>query len=141
MLWASGAAFTAVVAGQMASAFACRSASVSPGKLGWLSNRYLVVAVVCEGAMLMAFLYITIQGENQRQDPPSVTIARMAQAAPARSKVNLLICCSRPFCDCEEASQLTIASVPVMLTSHVWNVRRPDVAWFSCTTRALYANR
>jgi magnesium-transporting ATPase (P-type) len=39
---ASGAAFTAVVAGQMANAFACRSASLWPGKLGWFSNRYLV---------------------------------------------------------------------------------------------------
>jgi magnesium-transporting ATPase (P-type) len=56
---ASGAAFTAVVAGQMANAFACRSASQWPGKLGWLSNRYLVLAIFCEAAMLIGFLYIS----------------------------------------------------------------------------------
>ncbi len=58
LLSASGAAFTAVVAGQMASAFACRSASLTPGKLGWLSNRYLVIAIFCEAAMLIGFLYV-----------------------------------------------------------------------------------
>jgi magnesium-transporting ATPase (P-type) len=58
LLSASGAAFAAVVAGQMANAFACRSASLRPGQLGWLSNRYLAVAVVCEGAMLAVFLYL-----------------------------------------------------------------------------------
>ena len=58
-LAASGAAFTAVVAGQMANAFACRSASKWPGKLGWLSNRYLVLAIFCEAAMLIGFLYIS----------------------------------------------------------------------------------
>lgn len=58
-LAASGAAFTAVVAGQMGNAFACRSASQWPGKLGWLSNRYLVLAIFCEAAMLIGFLYIS----------------------------------------------------------------------------------
>jgi len=58
-LAASGATFTAVVAGQMANAFACRSASQWPGKLGWLSNRYLVLAIFCEAAMLIGFLYIS----------------------------------------------------------------------------------
>jgi hypothetical protein len=59
LLSASGAAFTAVVAGQMANAFACRSASLWPGKLGWFSNRYLVLAIFCEAAMLIGFLYIS----------------------------------------------------------------------------------
>jgi hypothetical protein len=57
LLAASGAAFTAVVAGQMANAFACRSATLRPGQLRWSSNRYLVLAVVCEAAMLAGFLY------------------------------------------------------------------------------------
>lgn len=59
LLSASGAAFTPVVAGQMANAFACRSASLWPGKLGWFSNRYLVIAIFCEAAMLIGFLYIS----------------------------------------------------------------------------------
>jgi ammonia channel protein AmtB len=72
LLAASGAAFTAVVAGQMANAFACRSASVSPGTLGWLSNRYVVVAVLFEGAMLAGFLYITPLAEVLGQAPPTI---------------------------------------------------------------------
>jgi magnesium-transporting ATPase (P-type) len=55
---ASGAAFTAVVAGQMANAFACRSARQWPGRLGWFSNRFLVIAVAGEAGMLAAFLYV-----------------------------------------------------------------------------------
>jgi magnesium-transporting ATPase (P-type) len=58
LLVASGAAFTSVVAGQMANAFACRSATVSPRQLGWFSNRSLVVAVVCEALLLAGFLYL-----------------------------------------------------------------------------------
>jgi magnesium-transporting ATPase (P-type) len=58
LLSASGAAFTAVVAGQMANAFACRSVSLWPGRLGWLSNRLLVLAIVCEAVMLAVFLYV-----------------------------------------------------------------------------------
>ena len=59
LLSASGATFTAVVAGQMANAFACRSASLWPGRLGWFSNRYLVLAILCEAGMLIGFLYIS----------------------------------------------------------------------------------
>jgi magnesium-transporting ATPase (P-type) len=58
LLSASGAAFTAVVAGQMANVFACRSASYWPGRLGWFSNRFLVFAVAAEAGMLAAFLYV-----------------------------------------------------------------------------------
>jgi magnesium-transporting ATPase (P-type) len=58
LLAASGAAFAAVVAGQMANAFACRSATLPPWQLGWLSNRFVVLAVVCECAMLAGFLYV-----------------------------------------------------------------------------------
>jgi magnesium-transporting ATPase (P-type) len=58
LLSASGAAFTAVVAGQMANAFACRSARQWPGRLGWFSNRFLVVAIAVEAGMLAAFLYV-----------------------------------------------------------------------------------
>ena len=69
---ASGAAFTAVVAGQMANAFTCRSASLWPGKLGWFSNRYLVVAIFCEAAMLIGFLYISPLAKILGQAAPNM---------------------------------------------------------------------
>jgi magnesium-transporting ATPase (P-type) len=72
LLPASGAAFTAVVAGQMANAFACRSASLWPGKLGWFSNRYLVLAVLCEAAMLVGFLYFSPLATLLGQAPPNL---------------------------------------------------------------------
>lgn len=70
-LAASGAAFTAVVAGQMANAFACRSATLWPGKLGWLSNRYLVLAILCEAALLAGFLYLPPLAKVLGQAPPN----------------------------------------------------------------------
>lgn len=69
---ASGAAFTAVVAGQMANAFACRSARRWPGKLGWFSNRYIVLAIVCEAIMLACFLYISPLAKLLGHAPPSI---------------------------------------------------------------------
>jgi len=71
LLSASGAAFTAVVAGQMANAFACRSARLSPGRLGWFSNRFLVIAVLCEGALLFAVLYVRPIANLLGHAPPS----------------------------------------------------------------------
>jgi magnesium-transporting ATPase (P-type) len=71
-LSASGAAFTAVVAGQMANAFACRSASLWPGRLGWFSNRYLIIAVLCEAAMLTGFLYFHSLAKLLGQAPPNI---------------------------------------------------------------------
>jgi magnesium-transporting ATPase (P-type) len=58
VLAASGAAFAAVVVGQAANAFACRSTSHWPGALGWAGNPFLVVAVGIELLMLLGFLYI-----------------------------------------------------------------------------------
>jgi magnesium-transporting ATPase (P-type) len=55
---ASGAAFLAVVAGQMANAFACRSTTRRPSALGWWSNRLLVLAVGMELLLLLGFLGI-----------------------------------------------------------------------------------
>ncbi|MDE3202480.1 MAG: cation-transporting P-type ATPase [Acidobacteriota bacterium] len=69
---ASGAAFTAVVAGQMANAFACRSQRLWPGKLGWFSNRYLVLAIPFEVVMLAIFLYIPPLARLLRQAPPNL---------------------------------------------------------------------
>ena len=53
---ASGAAFTAVVIGQMANAFACRSERRRPGQMGWGGNRLLLWAVATELLALVAFL-------------------------------------------------------------------------------------
>jgi magnesium-transporting ATPase (P-type) len=58
LLAASGAAFTAVVVGQMANAFACRSATVWPGRLGWRSNPLLLWAVAVELGLLVVFLTV-----------------------------------------------------------------------------------
>lgn len=57
LLKASGAAFSAVVLGQMANAFACRSAARWPGKLGWGTNRFLVLAVCTEILLLGVLLH------------------------------------------------------------------------------------
>lgn len=57
-LAASGAAFSAVVLGQMANAFACRSSTLWPGALGWMTNRLLVYAVAVELAILVTVLYL-----------------------------------------------------------------------------------
>jgi magnesium-transporting ATPase (P-type) len=57
-LAASGAAFSAVVIGQMANAFACRSATRWPGALGWTTNRPLIYAVIAELTLLFLFLFV-----------------------------------------------------------------------------------
>ncbi|QIN84749.1 HAD-IC family P-type ATPase [Rubrobacter tropicus] len=58
LLAASGAAFSAVVLGQMANAFACRSTTRWPGSLGWTTNRLLVGAVATELVALAGFLFV-----------------------------------------------------------------------------------
>jgi calcium-translocating P-type ATPase len=58
LLAASGAAFSAVVLGQMANAFACRSTTRWPGALGWTTNRLLLGAVAAELLALVGFLFI-----------------------------------------------------------------------------------
>jgi hypothetical protein len=52
LLAASGVTFTAVVLGQVANAFACRSTLVPAWRVGWATNRLLLGAVVAELAML-----------------------------------------------------------------------------------------
>ncbi|WP_239128243.1 cation-translocating P-type ATPase [Planobispora siamensis] len=53
---ASGTAFAAVVLGQFANAFACRSESRWIGRLHWRDNPLLLWAVASEIVMLLAFL-------------------------------------------------------------------------------------
>ncbi|MEV7647578.1 cation-transporting P-type ATPase [Arthrobacter sp. NPDC089319] len=74
---ASGAAFTTVVLAQLANAFACRSESVPPWRLGWGTNRMLLWAVVVELAALVAFLTIPPVAAMLGQAPPT-TIGLLA---------------------------------------------------------------
>ncbi|HEX4902337.1 MAG TPA: cation-transporting P-type ATPase, partial [Acidimicrobiales bacterium] len=53
---ASGAAFATVMAGQAANAFACRSASRPPWRLGWTSNPLLLVASAVTVGLASLFL-------------------------------------------------------------------------------------
>jgi magnesium-transporting ATPase (P-type) len=55
-LAASGAAFTAVVLGQMGTALACRSTTLWVGRLGWFSNPLLLFAIGIELMALVTFL-------------------------------------------------------------------------------------
>jgi magnesium-transporting ATPase (P-type) len=55
---ASGTAFTAIVLGQLANAFACRSESSWIGRVGLTGNRLLLYAVAFEVAMLATFLLV-----------------------------------------------------------------------------------
>jgi magnesium-transporting ATPase (P-type) len=55
---ASGTAFSAVVLGQLANAFACRSASRSVLQVGWGGNPLLVWAVLVELLVLLVFLTV-----------------------------------------------------------------------------------
>jgi calcium-translocating P-type ATPase len=68
---ASGAAFAAIVIGQLTNAFACRSSVRWPGSLGWLSNRLLVGAVAIEAAVVVGFLWIPPIADALDQAPPS----------------------------------------------------------------------
>ena len=70
LLAASGAAFSAVVIGQVANAFACRSVTRWPGALGWLSNRLLLAAVTVELAALAGFLFFPPVARLLNQGPP-----------------------------------------------------------------------
>jgi calcium-translocating P-type ATPase len=88
---ASGAAFAAVVIGQMANAFACRSATQWPGRLGWASNRLLVGAVGVELGFLGAILFIPpIASVLDHAPPPLAGFGIAILAAPAVLLVDAL---------------------------------------------------
>jgi magnesium-transporting ATPase (P-type) len=81
---ASGAAFSAVVLGQMGNAFACRSDTRWPGALGWGTNPLLLAAVGAELAALLAFLLVGPLARMLGHAPPSAVPALVAGcAAPA----------------------------------------------------------
>jgi magnesium-transporting ATPase (P-type) len=68
---ASGTAFAAVVLGQLANAFACRSERRWPGALGWTTNRLLLVAVAVELVLLVVFLWVPAIANLLGQAPPT----------------------------------------------------------------------
>ncbi len=72
LMAASGAAFSAVVIGQMANAFACRSTTRWPGALGWFTNRALVFAVAVEFGLLLVFLHFPPLARMLGQAPPTM---------------------------------------------------------------------
>jgi magnesium-transporting ATPase (P-type) len=81
LLAASGAAFAAVVIGQIANAFACRSATRPPWRLGWRTNRLLVWAVGVELTALAGFLLIPPVARLLKQAFPPVAGAVVALLA------------------------------------------------------------
>jgi magnesium-transporting ATPase (P-type) len=78
---ASGAAFSAVVLGQAANAFACRSATRPPWQLGWATNRLVVGAVAVQVALLAGLLWIGPIARLLDHAPPSWPGALVAAAA------------------------------------------------------------
>jgi magnesium-transporting ATPase (P-type) len=68
---ASGAAFTAVVLGQVANAFACRSTVRPVWRVGWTTNRFLLAALAAELGMLLGFLYFPPLAEILGQAGPT----------------------------------------------------------------------
>jgi magnesium-transporting ATPase (P-type) len=82
LLAASGAAFTAVVLGQLGNAFACRSTRQSPRALGWTTNRLLLWAVTAEVAALALFLGAEPVARQLRHAPPTAVGWLLASTAP-----------------------------------------------------------
>jgi magnesium-transporting ATPase (P-type) len=67
---AAGAAFATVVIAQTACAWACRSSTVTPGALGWGSNRLLVAGSSLELVIAAACLFIPPIALALRHSPP-----------------------------------------------------------------------
>ena len=83
LLAASGAAFTAVVLGQLATAFACRSESRWVGAAGFAGNRLLLVAVGVELVALVVFLAVApIASLLEHTLPTAAGLAVAALAIP-----------------------------------------------------------
>lgn len=81
---ASGAAFAAVVLGQVGNAFACRSTSDTPVRLGWTSNRLLTWSAGVEVALLLVLLYVGPLAAILHHAPPPLNGWILAAlAAPA----------------------------------------------------------
>ncbi|MFN8052636.1 MAG: cation-transporting P-type ATPase [Acidimicrobiales bacterium] len=95
LLAASGAAFAAVVCGQVGNAYACRSATRPVGRTGWASNRSLNLAVLVELAALAGFLWVPPVARLLTQaSPPFAGFVVAMLAAPvvlAADRVHKLV--------------------------------------------------
>lgn len=92
LMAASGAAFTAVVLGQFANAFACRSTTRPAWSIGRPTNRLLVGAVLVELFMLMGFLFIGPIASVLEHAPPTYAGWAVAMfAIPAVIGVDAII--------------------------------------------------
>lgn len=80
---AAGAAFLAVVLGQKANAWACRSATEPPWRLGWLGNPLLLFAAAVEMLFALACLLITpLAVHLEQRFPPWQAVLVAASAVP-----------------------------------------------------------
>src|SRR5690606_7566588 len=81
---ASGTAFTAVVFGQLANAFACRSETRPVGRWSLHGNRLLLGAAAAELALLGVFLALPAAADVLEHAPPTpIGWLLAAAAAPA----------------------------------------------------------
>jgi magnesium-transporting ATPase (P-type) len=88
---ASGAAFTAVVFGQMATALACRSTHRWVGATGFSGNRLLAGAIGVELVALVAFLTVPPLADLLDHQPPTIVgFAVALLAVPAIVLVDLI---------------------------------------------------
>jgi magnesium-transporting ATPase (P-type) len=78
---ASGTAFAAVVLGQMANAFACRSGTRPAWRLDWRGNRLLLWAVGVELGVLAAMLFVPPLADLLGMGPPPLLGLLLAAAA------------------------------------------------------------
>jgi magnesium-transporting ATPase (P-type) len=84
VLTASGAAFTAVVLGQMATAVACRSSTRTIKDVGLWGNRLLLVAMAVELGLLSVFLLWRPLADLLEHEPPTLLgLGVAALAIPA----------------------------------------------------------
>jgi magnesium-transporting ATPase (P-type) len=80
---ASGGAWLAIVAGQAGNALACRSAHITPWRLGWGGNRLLVAAVGVEmTAALLLVLVPPLAALLDQAAPPAAGWVVVLLAAP-----------------------------------------------------------
>ncbi len=82
LLTASGAAFAAVVLGQMANAFACRSNTIPARHLVKSTNRFLLVAVLTEVVLVAAFLGVAPLASLLHHACPTLAGFAVALCAP-----------------------------------------------------------
>ncbi|MEZ5081607.1 MAG: HAD-IC family P-type ATPase [Thermoleophilia bacterium] len=78
---ASGAAFLTVVLGQTANAFACRSSTRTPNRIGWTTNRYLIPAATFELIFAAAVILIPSVAHQLGHVAPGVAGTTVAVAS------------------------------------------------------------